>query len=84
LNEIAAGLNRHEGEIRERAERVQRELQEEIAGLRSESVRRHDTIGERIEQETRSRFAERKREGIIFAGGLALQGAGAVVLLLAC
>lgn len=84
LNRIAEDLNRHEQEIKERAERLARDLRSELDQVESESTQRHEERDHRIEADTRNRFAERKREGIVFAGGVVLQLAGVVVLLFFC
>ncbi|MGC1852321.1 MAG: hypothetical protein WA687_07775 [Solirubrobacterales bacterium] len=81
LNEIAAELNEHEQKIGERARSVENAVLREVEKVESELTRRHEKTDREIDGEIRQRFAERKREGGLFAVGVGLQLAGAVLLL---
>lgn len=69
--------NRHEEKFINRAAKAR----EEVEAAQAEASRRHEETQEQMRGEAEERLAERKREGMLFVFGVALQIFGAVVLL---
>jgi uncharacterized membrane protein len=69
--------NRHEEKFVNRAAKAR----EEVEAAQAEAARRHEETQEQLRGEAEERLVERKREGMLFVFGVALQISGAVVLL---
>lgn len=84
LNRIAEDLNKLDRLVQEKSQAVREELTNRINEMGKTQAARHADLEEQVAEETRKRFAERRTEGAVFAGGVALQLAAAVVLLFVC
>jgi hypothetical protein len=86
FEEVAERLNELRAEVRSEigalGDGLRKELREALSGAKAESARRDAELGERVEREIQDRLGSRKLEGGVFAGGLAFQFAGAVLLLI--
>lgn len=77
LNELQDGWNHHEKQLVTRSARARGEVDQ----IKTESERRHEEIQATFRKEATERLAERRREGLLLVVGVALQLAGALVLL---
>jgi hypothetical protein len=64
---------------RTEADRVRRDLRLKVIEITRESIRRDDEIHELIAAQTRAAITERRREGVLFAGGILLALVGSVL-----